>query len=114
MKTNTVMMTFHAAPAATIGEGTKMKILALKVFIARVDNILRMQVPEMQKIAALFQDVEPFTKQYSGFNNVDTRVMNFTNNASMEHETTTNPHANVLSDKESFHSDSEEHHDQKH
>ena len=91
-----------------------MKILALKVFIVRADNILRMQVPEMQKMTALFQDVEPCTKQYSGFNNFDTRVMNFTNNASMEHETTTNLHANVLSDKDSFHSESEGHHDQEH
>jgi len=86
---NTVLLELHNIPAAHTIDETKIRIVELKVRIARAEDILGMQIQDMQKMTALLQVIDPVTKQHtatmksSDFNDFYTRVMNFTNNATI-------------------------------
>ena len=86
---NTVLLELHNMTAAATIEETKNKMVELKVRIAKAENILGMNVQDMQKKTALLQILDLVTKQHTAtlvdaeFNTFYTKVMNFTNNASV-------------------------------
>ena len=66
--TNALSLEPHRIPAATSIEETSVKLVEVKVRIARARDILgaECKVQYMQNITALFQVTDPITKQISG------------------------------------------------
>ena len=97
-----MLLELHNIPAAHTIEETKIRIVELKVRIARAEDILGMQIQDMQKMTALLQVIDPTTKQHtatmksSGFDDFYTRVMNFTNIASIGCGNTPKPIVNSV------------------
>ena len=63
---NIVLPELHNIPAATTIEDTKQKLVELRVRIAKAEDILGEPIQEMQKKTALFQVIDPITKQHTG------------------------------------------------
>ena len=88
-----------------------MKIVELKVRIARADNILGMQIRNMHKVTALRQVTDPIIKRHAetmnshDFNDFYMRAMSFANNASIRHRSRTKTNANVSNENERFYSE---------
>ena len=83
---NKVLTDLHDIDAANNIEETKLKVVELKVRIARAEDILGVAIQEIQKKTALLRIIDPITRQHTarlrgGFNEFYIEVMAFANNA---------------------------------
>ena len=105
---NTMVLKLHNIPAANTVEESTVKMVELKVRIARADNILGMQIRNMHKVTALRQVTDPIIKRHAetmnshDFNDFYMRAMSFANNASIRHRSRTKTNANVSNENERF------------
>ena len=85
---NTVLYDLHSIEAARTIEDTKLKLVELKVRIARAEDVLDEPLHSIQKKTAMLHILDPISKQhmantkYDDFNDFYTAIMNFANNAS--------------------------------
>ena len=85
---NTVLYDLHSIEAAKSIEDTKIKLVELKVRIARAEDVLDEPLHGIQKKTAMLHILDPISKQhmantkYDDFNDFYTAIMNFANNAS--------------------------------
>ena len=111
-------MEHHDITPATSIDETKLKIVELKVRIARAEGILGQEVYFMQNTIAYPQILDTITKQHmcavksDNFDAFYTRVMKFTNNARVRQGPSRKANDNIVTEKETFHAKSEEDHDQ--
>ena len=114
-QTHKVLLDLHNITAADTLEETKVRLVELKVRIASADDLLGMQTQNMLKMPALIQVIDPITEQHvamlkgTDLNTFLTRVINFTYNASIGCGPIIQPNVKVVTEKDMFQPDMEEH-----